>query len=562
MSSDPGPSQQQSTDTMSTTDQSSPLRQCFICLLDSTETPENEDWVNPCPCTLEAHQSCMLRWVAEMEAVGGANRSRGRRASTLQCPACKGSIQVFEPFDPALWLRDRVLQTYSAVSPVLLVCFVGGSTFGAMVKFGDFSVATFAGSFSAVRKWRLDGIQRPLDPRWFATSAGLKFATVHMFKLWALASIGPALIISKAFSGIGNLLLPVSLASSVLMTAKDNVPHWPPTPEWALTAMPAVSLCYSHVYYTFFGRFEKRLNAAIRGRDPDAPREDVHLEQQQDGQDQRGPQQGGQRRHNNRDRGVNVWEAGLGRIMALAIALVFGLDHEEGEQDGEGGDGDERVEFELEINLQVPNGEAEEAPQDQIREVGNMAIAQAPTGDEPEPVVNDGTLPVAAEVVLGQEPEVQAENAAPQPQVPGTDQAAAQEAADPPPAIQPARQPPVQQDQPAEQPRQRRVEGAGISTWSRIINGTVSALLMPQISFAMGEALRLTLPARWVSKQGEPKGLLQHTWGRSLVGTCLFVVLRDAVSLYVKYRRVQAIKNRTVKNFDPTARTEGTGSTA
>lgn len=548
---------------MTTADQSSPLRQCFICLLDSTETPENEDWVNPCPCTLEAHQSCMLRWVAEMEAVGGANRSRGRRASTLQCPACKGNIQVFEPFDPALWLRDRALQTYSAVSPVLLVCFVGGSTFSAMVKFGDFSVATFAGSFSAVRKWRLDGIQRPLDPRWFATSAGLRFATVHMFKLWALASIGPALIISKAFSGIGNLLLPVSLASSVLMTAKDNVPHWPPSPEWALTAMPAVSLCYSHVYYTLFGRLERRLNAAIRGRDPDSPQEETHLEQQQEGQDQQRPQQGGQRRRNNRDRGVNVWEAGLGRIMALAIALVFGLDDDEGEQDGDGGDGDDqRVEFELEINLQVPNDEDEEAPQGQIEEAGNMAVAQAPVRNEPEPAVNDGTLPVAAEVVLGQEPDVQAENDIPPQQALAADQATAQEAADPPPAIQPAPQPQAQQDQPAEQPRQRRVEGAGISTWSRIINGTVSALLMPQISFAMGEALRLTLPARWVSKQGQPKGLLQHTWGRSLVGTCLFVVLRDAMSLYVKYRRVQAIKNRTVKNFDPTVSSKGAGSTA
>ncbi|TLS25278.1 hypothetical protein PpBr36_07899 [Pyricularia pennisetigena] len=555
MSSDPS---QQSTGTMPRADQSSPVRQCFICLLDSTETPENEDWVNPCPCTLEAHQSCMLRWVAEMEAVGGANRSRGRRASTLQCPACKGSIQVYEPFDPALWLRDRLLRTYSAVSPVLLVCFVGGSTFGAMVKFGDFSVATFAGSFSAVRKWRLDGIQRPLDPRWFATSAGLRFATVHMFKLWALASIGPALIIQRAFSGIDSLLLPVSLASSVVMTAKDNVPHWPPSPDWALTAMPAVSLCYSHVYYMFFGRFEKRLNAAIRGRNPDAPQEEAQVEQQEDDQDQQGPQEPGQRRRNDGDRGVNVWEAGLGRMMAHAVALVFGLG-DEGAQDGEGrDDDDERLEIELEINLQVRDGEEEvqEAPQDQ------MAIARAPAGNEPEPAANDGALPIAAEVEPGQEPQVPAENAAPQPQVPGADQAAAQEAADPPPPIQPARQPQAQQNQAAEQPRQRRVEGAGISTWSRIINGTVSALLMPQISFAMGEALRLTLPARWVSKQGESKGLLQHTWGRSLVGTCLFVVLRDAVSLYVKYRRVQAIKNRTVKNFDPTVGAVGAGSTA
>lgn len=580
MSSDPSLA---SAGTTADQDPYSPLRQCFICLLDSTETPKNEEWVNPCPCTLEAHQSCMLRWVAEMEATGGPGRGRGRRSSTLQCPACKGTIQVFEPFDPALWLRDRVLRSYSAVTPVLLVCLVGGSTFGAMAKFGEFSVATFAGSYAAVRRWQLKGMRRPLQARWLLTAAGLEFAVVHTAKLWLLASIGPGLVIHKAFSGIDSLILPIALASSMYMAAKDSHLRRPPSYGWALTIMPAVSVCYSHAYYVLFGRFEKRLNAAIRGRDPDAPAEEnpqrqgqgQEQEQGQDAQHQHEPRQQRQDENNRRGRAGNFWEAGFGRIMTLAVALMFGIGDDDAGLAGDMGehDDDEQndvVEAELNIELavdddgmihvQFPNEAGQEPHEAHVQEIGELAMApDAAVQNNSEMVGGDGDLPEAPNTFgfEEQEPATRDEDIVLQPAAP---------------VFQPAPQPQAQPDQVAdnavaEQPRQRRVEGAGISTWSRIINGTVSALLMPQISFVMGEILRLTLPTRlvkqrglrplflsgrWDNTQGSPMGLLQHTWGRSLVGTCLFVVLRDAMSLYLKYRRVQVIKNRTVRNFEPT----------
>jgi hypothetical protein len=67
----------------------------------------------------------------------------------------------------------------------------------------------------------------------------------------------------------------------------------------------------------------------------------------------------------------------------------------------------------------------------------------------------------------------------------------------------------------------------------------------------MGELIRATLPkARVTRGWRRPAGLLQEQWGRSLVGGCLFVVLKDAIALYTKYRRVQVKANRRVRNVE------------
>jgi hypothetical protein len=88
---------------------------------------------------------------------------------------------------------------------------------------------------------------------------------------------------------------------------------------------------------------------------------------------------------------------------------------------------------------------------------------------------------------------------------------------------------------------------------TEIINSMVTSLLFPAISYGMGELIRMAAPRAWVRPwrgPGAPTGLLQERWGRSLVGGCLFVVLRDAVALYTKYRRVQVKANRKVRSVE------------
>jgi len=93
------------------------------------------------------------------------------------------------------------------------------------------------------------------------------------------------------------------------------------------------------------------------------------------------------------------------------------------------------------------------------------------------------------------------------------------------------------------------------SSLSSVLNFFAGALLWPTVSYSVGNLLRMTLPKTWVTRpsSGPITGLLQERWGRSLVGGCLFVVLKDAFFLYTKYRR--AI-NRPYRRIRSVARRE------
>lgn len=130
--------------------------------------------------------------------------------------------------------------------------------------------------------------------------------------------------------------------------------------------------------------------------------------------------------------------------------------------------------------------------------------------------------------------------------------------------------------QPAQpQPRRQRVRherNIAFSTTS-LADTILGALIFPSIAAAMGELLKFSLPASWVTppsklshpvswfggwitsggkagSKARPTGLLQTRWGRSLVGGCLFVGLKDAVLLYVRWKMAQNHRKRRVLDHD------------
>ncbi|KAI0490040.1 hypothetical protein F4859DRAFT_509616 [Xylaria cf. heliscus] len=84
------------------------------------------------------------------------------------------------------------------------------------------------------------------------------------------------------------------------------------------------------------------------------------------------------------------------------------------------------------------------------------------------------------------------------------------------------------------------------------INLITGALLWPGVCYGAGEILRHLLPSRFVTKppSGPATGLLQERWGRSLIGGCLFVVLKDVFFLYVRYKRMMNRPYRRIKNSE------------
>jgi FANCL C-terminal domain len=89
---------------------------------------------------------------------------------------------------------------------------------------------------------------------------------------------------------------------------------------------------------------------------------------------------------------------------------------------------------------------------------------------------------------------------------------------------------------------------------SSLADTVLGALLFPAISAGMGGLLRLALPKAWttppsVFERGRA-GIFQSRWGRSVVGGCLFVLLKDALVLYCRWRLAQTHRKRRVLNYD------------
>nr|POE78662.1 e3 ubiquitin-protein ligase march5 [Quercus suber] len=104
--------------------------------------------------------------------------------------------------------------------------------------------------------------------------------------------------------------------------------------------------------------------------------------------------------------------------------------------------------------------------------------------------------------------------------------------------------------------RQRRLAFSPLSVAETILG----AIMFPTIAGLSGEVLRLLLPRPWTAGTAKgilgvrqpAKGLLQEKWGRTLVGGCLFVVCKDALMLYVRWKMAQMHKRRRVLDYDRT----------
>lgn len=87
----------------------------------------------------------------------------------------------------------------------------------------------------------------------------------------------------------------------------------------------------------------------------------------------------------------------------------------------------------------------------------------------------------------------------------------------------------------------------------------MGAMFFPAMSSLMGELLQATLPSKLVTRSVSiglnntrvvrTTGLLQEKWGRTLVGGCLFIVLKDALILYSKWRKAKTQGQRKILDY-------------
>ena len=472
-------------------------RKCWICFSDETEDgPETSTWRTPCPCALTAHESCLLDWIADMEAPSSSRTAAAPR--DIRCPQCKSEIFLSRPrnrFVEAVGSLERasgVLLWPGVLIGLSYTILIGCSHHGAhtvrMIFGADDAEAILAPIHEASVVERelmryVPTLAAPFFRGWRGTRVELGLPLIPMVLVASRTTFAqPALPV-----------LPILfLATHPQARELANGPYWPPNAALTLTALPYLRAIYDECMERVWGEHERRW---IKEVQPQLGREE------RDAQD---PNNG----HAHDDEDV------------VEVELGFEI--------GGAGDG---------------------------QEAGVVPPPQVPRRQAPP--LNH--------------PPADAENGAGRDAQPGNDDARedGRRNDDPLREIQAL----VDEQQQANQnlehhlehhqhqhQHQHQHENNFLISGTRIADTVLGALFFPTISAVMGEGLRFMLPVSWTMseyarhgfgmKRSPPTGLLQTKWGRSIVGGCLFVVLKDAVRIYCRWRMAQAFRQRRVLNWD------------
>ena len=438
-----------------------------------------------------------------MESPTNNRRNRGATslsAPSIQCPQCKSEIKLARPRNFVVeGVRGLERLGSQLVTPgALTVLF--GTVYHSSMAWGVHSVYAIFGAedgFRILRPLILNTVRPPLE---FRNQAPLNIGetmmavAVNHLQHWrlyvGLPLITPMLVLSRTTLADSVLpVLPILFFATQTHASDDGLDFgtWPPSASLAFAVLPYVRSAYNMFYHKMFAGKEKQWLKEIQPRVTQQAAQEAAA-----GNAEEGNEQGGVNGMGPREDDDNVFE----------VRIDGGIweDWEEEDSDDE---------------------DAHNPPQQQP----NNVPAQPPQQQQ------DGQ---------GQQDQ---NNGQPQDQQ-----------QEPQPNNQPAGA------QPANQPAAAGGAERRLSFSPTAIAETVlGALVFPALAGISGEVLKLALPRSWTTPPSAglrgasgriaTKGLLQEKWGRSLVGGCLFVVLKDAVMLYVRWKMAQMHRRRRVLDY-------------
>lgn len=480
-------------------------RKCWICFNDETEDDETtSEWRSPCTCSLEAHEKCLLDWIADMEAPSSRRRA-GTRAAKVLCPQCKSEIKIARPRS---YIVDIVRLGEKLTGTLLL------PGFALVTGTALYSTLTLAGTHTIYQIFGTEDALQILAPLYAApdmriTSPVLRVFS-HLQQHWrldlGLPLIPTVLVTSRTSFGDSFLpFLPLIFFVSSGQPGDEMLQlQWPPSAAFSFAALPYLRGFYNAFYDRVCLPREKQWLKEIQ------PRADT----------------------------------------ADADALENEHAHHDHDHDHDHGDDDEVLEIDIDLNIFGDWNNGGEDHDHGADENPPVPVARGQAGPIDAPPMDDDSdddMPALVEV----EPQ---EAAAPAPNIPR---------------------------EPAQPRRQRIREEGNIASFSptSLADTILGALIFPSIAAAMGEVLRYSLPKSWVTPpsgspvtswlggwiatggrsgaKSRPTGFLQTRWGRSLIGGCLFVGLKDAMLLYVRWKMAQNHRRRRILDHDPKDRKAG-----
>lgn len=474
-------------------------RKCWICFQDETEDgPDASPWRTPCPCALTAHEACLLDWVADMEA---PDTSRSTSvAKEIKCPQCKSEIRLARPHSLIVAATSKAEQL---TGRLLVPGVCAGLIYGlriAMKHHGLFTIQMIFGFEDA----RAITARSPYSSGFEALF--LQYVPTiarPLARRWrgarvefGLPLIPAALIASR--TTLGDAILPVLpilfFATHPQTSAELGNGMWPPSAALTLVVLPYVRGFYNEVMERVWGPRERQWMKEIRprlGEDGNTDDEQVHdIEHPPDDN---------------------------------AMQLELDIEVVASDDESEAGEGEGLPHINPEDNPGPLNANPEPAPPAEVN-----VPPVAPAGDAQD---------VEREQELREEAEARVNNLAQQ----------VQDVAD--------QQHDRQHDHHHHHHNHQRAQIDIVGSATRIAETSLGALAFPVVSAAMGQILYSILPASWVvpqyfGRQKVPTGLLQTRWGRSIIGGCLFVVLKDVVRIYCRFKMAQTFRKRRVQDYD------------
>lgn len=199
-------------------------RLCWICQQDETEDETPMVWRAPCPCSLTAHDECLLEWITAQETM---KKDEGNYNAPIQCPQCQTTIIVERP-------HDYIVQAYAALFGVVKACVIPtalsgllGCVYSGFLVYGVNTVQLVFGHAEA-QDMLANMYPRPsLSSQWLRltretlrlslTAFDPFFPEIQTNSDWrifaGLPLIGPSLILLRTRFGNRGLSLPLLLVS-------------------------------------------------------------------------------------------------------------------------------------------------------------------------------------------------------------------------------------------------------------------------------------------------------------------------------------------------------------
>lgn len=212
-------------------------KRCWICQLDSTEdepaSPNSTApvWRKPCPCSLEAHDDCLLQWIAASEQPKKGELSTTKK---LVCPQCGHAIKIRRPRDLIVSATEIVTWASRRLIVPTLLGSVVGTTYSGLWLYGWSSLKLVFGLEEALKmtgyalgpsKWLI-----PWD-RAVALIAPCAFNGLSLpprknfYAIWlGLPLVMPALILlrTKLADQLFSLILPIARLPHFLLARSIN----------------------------------------------------------------------------------------------------------------------------------------------------------------------------------------------------------------------------------------------------------------------------------------------------------------------------------------------------